>query len=217
MFKYRSNELELLDNETIPKADLYLNLQELAFINKYLGGHQTILRGLQQFKNVKSIVEIGSGGGDNLRAIQKWNPSFQLSGVDLKQDCIDFSKTNSQSINFYCSDYQVFNKQADVIFNSLFCHHFKDEALVEMFKWMHENSKLGFIIGDLHRHWLAYYSIKSLSALFSKSYLLKNDAPLSVKRGFKKSELVNLLEKAGIKDYKIQWVWAFRYLIVIKK
>jgi D-alanyl-D-alanine dipeptidase len=44
--------------------------------------------------------------------------------------------------------------------------------------------------------------------------LVKNDAPLSVKRGFRKSELVSLLEKAGFKNYSVKWSWAFRYRIV---
>ena len=53
--------------------------------------------------------------------------------------------------------------------------------------------------------------------LFSKSYLVKNDAPLSVLRGFKKNEWKNIFEKAGIKNYSIKWKWAFRYLIVVFK
>jgi hypothetical protein len=82
---------------------------------------------------------------------------------------------------------------------------------------MNKNSKNGFFIGDLHRHWLAYYSIKFLTKLFSKSYLVKNDAPLSVQRGFTKKEWVILLKKAGIKNYEITWCWAFRHLILVKK
>jgi hypothetical protein len=79
---------------------------------------------------------------------------------------------------------------------------------------MKENSNIGFFINDLHRHSLAYYSIKWLTALFSGSYLVKNDAPLSVARGFKKKEWDNIFKAAGISNYKIQWKWAFRYLIL---
>jgi len=46
--------------------------------------------------------------------------------------------------------------------------------------------------------------------------LVKNDAPLSVKRGFKKNELIALLEKAGFKNYTVQWSWAFRFIIIAK-
>ncbi|MDQ2863747.1 MAG: hypothetical protein M3R50_08910, partial [Bacteroidota bacterium] len=48
----------------------------------------------------------------------------------------------------------------------------------------------------------------------SKSYLVKNDAPLSVLRGFRKIEWQNIFEKAAIKNYNIEWKWAFRYLLI---
>ena len=82
---------------------------------------------------------------------------------------------------------------------------------------MHQNAEKGFFIADLHRHPLAYYSIKWLTGLFSKSYLVKNDAPLSVLRGFSRKEWESLLTKAGIKNYSIRWKWAFRWLIIVEK
>ena len=82
-------------------------------------------------------------------------------------------------------------------------------------QWMKENSGLGFFINDLHRHAIAYYSIKFLTSLFSHSYLVKHDAPLSVRRGFKKEEWEKIFSNAGIIKYSIEWKWAFRYLITV--
>lgn len=217
----RSYQTELLDQENIPQLDLYQNLRELAFINTYLGGHKTILKGIEQFETDQelSILEIGSGGGDNLAAIQKKYPHFILSGLDIKPDCIAFAQSHHKNILWIpqkFQDYLPINKP-DVIFNSLFCHHFNDQQLVELLQWMHQNCQKGFVIGDLHRHWLAYWSIKWLTKLFSKSYLVKNDAPLSVKRAFTRKELQQLLQQAGIEQYSIDWKWAFRFLIVVKK
>lgn len=173
------------------------------------------------------IFEIGSGGGDNLRAIEhflsKKKIPYLLGGVDLKEDCVRFAEKfekQDSKIKYEIADYQLAtfpDGQPDVIFNSLFCHHFRDEDLVKMLQWMHKNSEIGFVIADLHRHPLAYYSIKWLTALFSKSYLVKNDAPLSVLRGFTRNEWEILLAKAGIKNYKIKWKWAFRWLILVEK
>jgi hypothetical protein len=75
---------------------------------------------------------------------------------------------------------------------------------------------LGFVINDIHRHWFAYHSIAWITKLFLKSYLVKHDAKLSVWRAFKKSEIVSLLEKAGIHHYRIRWRWAFRWEVVVK-
>jgi Methyltransferase domain len=220
--KTRSYTLELLDADDIPEKDLIQNLKELKFINTYLGGHKTLLRGFEIFKSTKfplHVLEIGSGGGDNLMALKKIFPEHAYTGVDLKKVCTDFSKTQDPDINWVCEDVFKYNPATpiDVIFNSLFCHHFTDEQLVVILKWMYKNSSKGFFIGDLHRNRLAYWSIKFLTGLFSKSYLVKNDAPLSVKRGFTSDEWRLLLLKAGIENFTITWCWAFRHLIVVKK
>ncbi len=47
--KSRSDTKELLDNDDIPKLDLYQNLKELNFINTWLGGHNVTLKGFNQF------------------------------------------------------------------------------------------------------------------------------------------------------------------------
>jgi hypothetical protein len=233
-FNTRSYQAELLDNEDIPTEDLYQNLHELDFINRTLGGHSVILDGIKYFINSKfsnisekiNIFEIGSGGGDNLRAIDKYlrkkQTTSQLGGVDLKEDCVRFAeKFNSKTsiIKYQIADYQLATfpeGKPHIIFNSLFCHHFQDAELIKMLRWMHQNAQTGFVIADLHRHPLAYYSIKWLTHLFSKSYLVKNDAPLSVLRGFSRKEWETLLKEAGIEQYKIQWKWAFRWLILVE-
>jgi hypothetical protein len=48
-----------------------------------------------------------------------------------------------------CSDYAVASfgkKQPDIIFSSLFCHHFTNDQLVSMLKWLKVNSKKGFLL-----------------------------------------------------------------------
>jgi hypothetical protein len=54
-----------------------------------------------------------------------------------------------------------------------------------------------------------------LTSIFSKSYLVKNDAPLSVLRGFKKKEWFAILQQAGATNYSVKWKWAFRHLITV--
>ncbi|MCW3093475.1 MAG: methyltransferase protein [Ferruginibacter sp.] len=225
----RSYKKELLDGADIPFADVQKNMEELNVINSLLGGHKITVDGvkkiLQSFPVHQSIIicEIGCGGGDNLKAIEKYcnhhsiNASF--IGIDIKEDCIDFARQQYPTLNaqWIVSDYKEvnFTKQPPgIIFSSLFCHHFIEKDIVKMLRWMKENSSLGFFINDLHRHPLAYYSIKLITAIFSRSYLVKNDAPLSVVRGFKKREWQMINSEAGITGYSLQWKWAFRHLIV---
>lgn len=232
-FSHRSYQSELLDRPDIPFEDIRRNMQELETINRYLGGHRITLSGMKSVLSGSftpgsllskkiTICEIGCGGGDNLKAINSWcirkDIEVHFIGIDINKDCISYARENCRTIGveWKASDYRevVFRRKPDIIFSSLFCHHFREDALVEQLTWMRENASAGFFINDLHRHALAYYSIKWLTHYFSGSYLVKNDAPLSVLRGFIKREWVQLLSKAGMSHCTIQWKWAFRWLMV---
>jgi SAM-dependent methyltransferase len=232
-FSVRSYKKELLDRDDIPFAHIKQNMRELDFINAKLGGHKITLEGLRaMIKRVKkgreenneklSILEIGCGGGDNLRVIKEYcekrNLAVQLSGVDINPHCIEFARSRKENagIEFISSDYKLIDPlpKPDIIFNSLFCHHFNDDQMIGILAWMREHSGAGFFINDLHRHPFAYYSIKWLTRLFSKSYLVKNDAPLSVLRGFKRRELEMFNDQCSILNAQLKWKWAFRWLLI---
>jgi hypothetical protein len=46
--------------------------------------------------------------------------------------------------------------------------------------------------------------------------MVKFDAPLSVLRAFRKKELTAIFEKAGITNYKMRWMWAFRWQVIVR-
>ncbi len=226
MFKERSHKKELLDGENIPEKDLFQNLKELDRINHLLGGYSITFKALKKvLREDKSytIVDIGSGGGDTLKRIFSWSKKQKLKvnlvGVDLKQTCIDYSERNNpnSAITFICDDYRSLQshlKEIDVIHACLFCHHLTSEQIVELIQFtLKQNATL--VINDLQRNWFAYYSIKILTRIFSKSYLVKNDAPLSVLRGFMRSELQEILQNSGATNYTIRYKWAFRYEVIV--
>jgi len=224
-FSARAYKKELLDGENISATDIRQNMRELNFINTWLGGHAITIAGFRQIlQNRKkvSVCEMGCGGGDNLLAIYHWcsknGIEVQLTGIDYNKDCIAVAAAQLPVAvtRLVTADYKkvVFGDQKpDIIFSSLFCHHFTNEELLYMLQWMRNNAGIGFFINDLHRHFLAFYSIKILTRLFSKSYLVKNDAPLSVQRGFVRREWMELLERSGISSFRVKWKWAFRWLI----
>lgn len=229
-FRSRSTQKEFLDEANIPKEDLFRNLHELDIINTRLGGYAVSLKGLRAIMksepDTESLLDIGFGGGDAMKQLAlealKNKRELFLYGVDLKSDCLEYAEKNLLNLPnklLICNDYRLISAEllsrVDVIHCSLFLHHLTNEEIIELFQFARQN-KCTLLVNDLHRHFLAYYSIKLLTALFSKSYLVKNDAPISVKRGFKKSELKSLLEAAGYKNYSLSWCWAFRYLIIAK-
>lgn len=226
----RSYEEELLDKPNIPRKQLFQNLKELDMVNQLLGGHAVTLKGVTQLMVDKSrtysIVDFGCGSGDTLQKLYKWglkkNMKLQLTGIDKNADTIDYAKQankNFPAINFICADFRdptIREIKFDIAINCLFCHHLNDEQLIKFIDLMNNSCSVGFVINDLHRHWFAYYSIKYITKIFSRSVLVKNDAPLSVWKAFKEKELKTYLSKSGIGKYKISWEWAFRFLVVAK-
>ena len=227
-FKNRSYEEELMDDLESSGEVIGQTLRELDTINRLLGGNQVTTNGLDLLcSNTQEqliIADLGCGGGDILKLVADWakkiNIDVELIGFDANPNIIDYAIQNCsayKNIRFEVADIfeEPFKKRAfDVILCTLFTHHFTDEELIKIFKQFKEQATLGVVINDLHRHWFAYYAIKTLTQLFSKSDMVKNDGPLSVKRAFKKSELHEILKRSEISPKHLSWQWAFRWQLV---
>jgi len=212
---------------------MYQTLKELDTINRLLGGNAVTLGALRRLVRKRpgrtsfKVADLGCGGGDLMLAIVKWGLKHKLdmqcTGIDANPDVVKYAQEHTQheplvtaqTMNIFSP---VFKEQAfDVIHCSLFTHHFTDKELVGMFKQWTQQAQVGVVINDLHRHPLAYYSIKLLTRLFSKSPMVRYDGPLSVRRAFVRKELEALLNQAGIKEYTLRWCWAFRWQLIIPK
>jgi 2-polyprenyl-3-methyl-5-hydroxy-6-metoxy-1,4-benzoquinol methylase len=97
---------ELMDRNDIPEEDLFQNYRELHKVNSLLGGYRITLKGLSQFipaTGSLSVLDVGCGGGDTLKTIAIWGRkkqmSLQLTGVDLSEAAIKYSKENCKSFS----------------------------------------------------------------------------------------------------------------------
>jgi 2-polyprenyl-3-methyl-5-hydroxy-6-metoxy-1,4-benzoquinol methylase len=232
-FAVRSHAVEIMDDLSCSGEVVDQSLKELDFINKWLGGNPVTLEGvdrlLAQHKISSSyhlhLADIGCGSGTMLNQIAasltKKNIPFTLTGIDANPNIIAYAAntfSNNTSIAFRSEN--IFedsfrSKSFDIVTATLFLHHFTGAELTDILRTLKQQVKFGIVINDLHRHPLAYYSIRLLTRLFSKSDMVKFDGPLSVLRGFSRQEWVEILEAAGIKTYSIKWKWAFRWQVII--
>ncbi|NBW37180.1 MAG: methyltransferase domain-containing protein [Cytophagia bacterium] len=226
----RSSEEEIMDDLSASGPVINQTLVELETINTLLGGNYVTLNGLDKviqgksLKNTLRIADLGCGGGDILRLVSHWlekkEINAELIGFDANPNIIAFAQKHTaqknisyQAVNIFSDDFKT--QQFDVVIATLFFHHFDSDQLAEFLSQLRRQTSIGIVINDLHRHWFAYYSIKWLTALFSKSPMVKNDAALSVARSFRKKDWITILEKAGIKQYRMRWMWAFRWQVII--
>lgn len=214
-------EPELMDDFSIRDSRIDDALKELKIINNYLGGVSTTVSALKYFTRDKlislKIIDVGSGSSDNLIIAKNKYPNLQILSVDKNISVLNYSKNSLQKINSNAYHLPFKDECCDIVHIALFLHHFNEDQIEKLLNEFLRICKKGIIINDLQRSLLALAGIKLLTVLFSKSILVKNDAPVSVKRSFNKSEIINFLRKSGISNYIIKYKWAFRWMVVIKK
>ncbi len=229
-FSKRSYTKELMDDLYCSGRELEQTLRELRTINRLLGGNKVTTSGILALigKNVHrsySVADLGCGGGDMTLVMKDWSIrngyALRIIGIDANPNIISLAKKKVQpgypDIDFKVAnvfDPDYLTEAVDIQTCTLFTHHFTDDELVQIFINIKRSTKIGLVINDLHRHFLAYHSIKWLTAVFSRSKMVKNDAPLSVLRAFSREDWQRILKAAGINKYKISWHWAFRWQII---
>jgi 2-polyprenyl-3-methyl-5-hydroxy-6-metoxy-1,4-benzoquinol methylase len=231
-FSVRSSEEEIMDDLNCSGEVVHQTLRELEVINRLLGGNNVTIDGVARLlknhpQNVPVVIaDLGCGGGDILKLIALWGRrkkiNLRLLGVDANPHITAFAENNTkdvQEISYKAED--IFSpsfceRKFDIVTGTLFFHHFSEQQLENFFRKLKAQVRMGIVINDIHRHWIAYHSIRLLTKYFSKSSMVKFDAPLSVCRAFKKSDWIEILQRAGISNYTIRWRWAFRWQIIVK-
>lgn len=231
--KYRTNDVEIMDDFALEGEILRDALDKIAKINQFLGGNKLTLQGIQSLidkvdqNKEYTIVDIGCGNGDMLRALAEYasknNLIFRLIGIDANQFTINHAKKLSKhysNISYKCED--IFDKKFqnlkyDIVLCTLTLHHFKDDEIIKLISVFNENTSIGIVINDLQRSAIAYRLFQGLCFVFRLNNMSKKDGLVSILRGFKKAELENFSKELSLKKFTIQWKWAFRYQWIIRK
>jgi 2-polyprenyl-3-methyl-5-hydroxy-6-metoxy-1,4-benzoquinol methylase len=222
----RSAHKEIMDDMTIQDERVDEALRELTVINRWLGGNATSRKGIRALlqqkspANTVSILDVGAGGSDIAKALSHLNPNLKITSLDLNMRACEFTAQANPSLTVVHGsvfDLPFHQRSFDIIHASLFLHHFTEEELLSILPSLYSKARCGIVINDLRRSVFAYIGIFLLTQLFSRSSMVKNDGPLSVRRGFTRGELVRLCSLLPASSYTIQRTWAFRWLVCIGK
>jgi SAM-dependent methyltransferase len=232
-FTRRSHEQEWLDRDDIDPAELRAVLRDLARFNTAFFGHSPILKWLRQVlgreKNESdpTILDIGCGYGDLLRAIRRWSNKRKLNptllGFDLNPETIRIAREatdQADRIDFAVLD--VFDlpsgRTFDIIVSSLVAHHLSDDQLRDFLVLLERSSNEGWLIYDLQRHRLLYEVIRAASRLARLHPMVTKDGQISVMRSLTRVEWMDRLAAAGIalSGVRIRW-FLFRFVIERRK
>ncbi|MBL7703142.1 MAG: methyltransferase domain-containing protein [Ferruginibacter sp.] len=230
--KYRSTEEEMMDDLSMEGEMLRKTLDQIAAINKRLGGNKATIKGLHTLLENEpkdtaiSIIDLGCGSGDMLRAVadygRKNNFTFKLTGIDANEYTVNYArKLSADYPEISYTKMDIFSDEFsgisfDVAIATLFFHHFTNQEIEKLLIPIVNKTRTGVVINDLQRSSLAYYLFKGMS-FFISNPMVKKDGAISVLRGFKKKELIAISNKLKDTACSVRWKWAFRYQWIIKK
>lgn len=222
----RSTTPEVLDGENIDLADYQRCLAELAVVNRITFTHRPTLRWLAQATKALpagarfSVLDVGYGDGDLLRAIARWADrrglKAQLTGLDLNpRSAVAACGATPPGMGIDYRTGDVFSyrpdEPVDFIVSTQFAHHLSDEDVVEFLSWLEANSVSGWHVADLHRHSFPYYGFPILARLMGWHRIIRSDGAISIARSFRRQDWLAYLDKAGVQA-KISWS-AFRFCV----
>jgi ubiquinone/menaquinone biosynthesis C-methylase UbiE len=227
-FKQRSHRLEYIDTGNYTAEEYEDCIGELQLVNRWMGDAHSLRTTL--FREVEaqslhqfSVLDVGAGSGELLRVTAVWarETKRQFHGVGL-----ELNERSAESIN---EESEQFNEisgvrgdalklpfaasQFDYVICSLFTHHFVDEQVVQILGEMTRVAKRRIFVIDLHRHPIAYLLYTTLGKLVLHNRLLRHDGALSILRGFKADELVELARRAGLRDVLVERRFPYRLVL----
>ncbi len=230
-FRHRSTEPEIMDDFGVRGEELQRALNDITWVNKRLGGNGISISALEEWVNhhleIKQktirLADLGCGNGDTLRRMARWGRAQQLNlelvGLDANTHSIalareqsrDFPEISYKTADVLSPEYSY--SGFDLAHCSLFLHHFGEKEIMSLLNKLRVDGVLGLLINDLQRSPVAYYAFAMVARVVRISPMARHDGLVSVKKGFQRKELTDILHKGGLSPSKIKWKWAFRYQV----
>ncbi|NBO63705.1 MAG: methyltransferase domain-containing protein [Acidobacteria bacterium] len=230
-FRQRSSEPELMDGSDYGREEYLDCLADLRRVNRYLGGYRSLARHLFPLIRAQAdrrrgnpiwLLDIGTGSADIPRMIVDW---ARATGLSVRFVVVDINQLAAREAADQVRHYPEIlsiradalalpfeDKGFDFVLASLFLHHFDDQSAARLLGSFARVAGQSFVINDLRRHPLAWFSIRVLTLLFTRNRLVRHDAAVSVLRAFKDEDIERITRLAGIRVSVVRR-FPYRYII----
>jgi 2-polyprenyl-3-methyl-5-hydroxy-6-metoxy-1,4-benzoquinol methylase len=236
---------ERMDAPDFSRQEVIDTFQFIGPVNRWFGGHRPLLSFFARESNNWSrdqtyrVVDVGCGAGDIPVALVRW---ARQRGFRLQVHAIDHHPETVRLAQQTCRAYpeivvsqrdmaDLRGENADYVLASMFLHHFRDDDVPAVLTRLlaqcrdaktHTGTPSGFlkdgpkvVINDLLRTPLAYAGTWLFSLVASPVF--RHDARLSVRKGFTIPELHRLLALTGLRHYRLETHFFYRFLLVLYK
>ncbi len=233
MFDSRATAKEFLDQPDCDPALAAASYRFMATVNCHFGGTRIVRRFLaaetagRPAGEPLRILDIGSGSCDIPLAVSRW---ARARGISLHFTCLEtgshavgiargqLARAGDPSVQLLQED--AFTHQPaepyDCAVASMCFHHFSNAQILTLLQKLRGFVIHSVLINDLRRSRWASLAARPLLAGTGASAGVRHDALLSIRRGFKLSELSTLLRQLDRVTVSVEPARWFRIAAIIR-
>lgn len=205
---------ELLDGPLDDPAALAGNLRDLSRINRRLGGvdlSAAAIEALAAHRDEVTLLDVGTGGADIPVALigraRERGRRLRAVGIDSRPEVLAAAVranpaiATTDGLELHVGDGLALrypDRSFDIAHASLVLHHLDSETGIAVLREMGRVARLGVVVNDLNRSRLGWVGAWLIGHLLTGNRLTRHDAPLSVRRAYRATEMASMLRSAGL-------------------
>ena len=224
MLPQRLEAEELMDDPELDAGTYHAVLHDLAKVNRATFAYRPTLDFLSRAVGGRKsfrLLDVGFGDGDMLRQIARWAKrrgiACELTGIDLNTRSVSAAEAMTPAdvpIRYLAGDYaELAGERFEFVISSLVAHHMSHAQLVAFLRFMDRESRVGWLVNDLHRHGFAHASFPWLASVMGWHRIVRLDGTTSIARSYRPAEWPPILAEAGVGGAKIRRRFPFRLCV----
>lgn len=205
--------------------ELGASLAQVAQANRWFGGVGPLRRALDPLRRGGRdvlLLDVGAGNGEVAAGLARWGSRgggrWRAVALDLHRQTVRVARdrvegaadvVQGDGLRLPFRDGSV-----DVAVAVLVLHHLDDGPAATLVAEMARVARWGILVNDLERHAVSHFLARCLAAtLWRRNRLTRHDGPLSVLRGFTPRELLEIGERAGLREPRVSRHLPWRLLL----
>jgi len=211
--------VELLDGPLDDLSALASNLRDFRRINRWLGGaslSEPAIDAIAAHRPELTLLDVGTGGADIpvalLERATRRSRRWSVVAIDSRPEVLATAVrvrpavATTPGLELHIGDGRSLpypDRSFDVAHASLVLHHLTPIEADGLLREMARVARLGVVVNDLERGRLGWLGAWLMGHLLTGSRFTRHDAPLSVARSYRASEMVELMQAAGLRPVRV--------------
>src|SRR6185437_2562133 len=200
-------------------------LRDLSVMNRLTRAHRPIMLWLEETfspaashrdsarRNPIKLIDVGCGYGDMLRRIERWAAkrgiAVELVGVDVSANAVRaarYAEPALSRVSYVLGDACDCAKaqNGDVITASGMTHHLSEAEIVRLLAWMEQTARIGWIVTDLHRMPVPYWTFSVIARGPWWHRFIRPDGMISIRRAFREEDWRRMCAAANIETGEVE-------------